>query len=145
MQMNPSDGVNSSRALILHRLQALTGCALLAAAVLANGQGMAMPDNTKPSAKSASTMDMGKSMSAMMKDMQGMTMTGDTDRDFATMMRMHHQGALDMAQAELDSGKDPQLKSMAKKIIASQQKEIKEFDQWLAKHGTAAFPTANPK
>ena len=119
---------------------------LLAAAVVANGQGMPMPDTMKPAAKSASSMDMSKSMSGMMEDMQGMTMSGDTDRDFATLMRMHHQGALDMAQAELDSGTDPQLKSMAKKIIASQQKEIKEFDQWLAKHGTApGKPPANPK
>ena len=119
---------------------------LLAAAVVANGQGMPMPDTMKPAAKSASSIDMSKSMSGMMEDMQGMTMSGDTDRDFATLMRMHHQGALDMAQAELDSGTDPQLKSMAKKIIASQQKEIKEFDQWLAKHGTApGKPPANPK
>ena len=136
----------SNCALSKRGLHALTVCVLLAAAVVANGQGMPMPDTMKPAAKSASSMDMRKSMSGMMKDMQGMTISGDPDRDFATLMRMHHQGALDMAQAELDSGKDPQLKSMAKKIIASQQKEIKEFDQWLAKHGTApAKPPANSK
>jgi len=136
----------SNCALSKRGLHALTVCVLLAAAVVANGQGMPMPDTMKPAAKSASSMDMRKSMSGMMKDMQGTTMSGDPDRDFATLMRMHHQGALDMAQAELDSGKDPQLRSMAKKIIASQQKEITEFDQWLAKHGTApAKPPANSK
>lgn len=37
-------------------------------------------------------------------------------------------------QVELKDGKDEKLRKMAKKIIESQQKEIKEFDQWLGKH-----------
>lgn len=60
-------------------------------------------------------------------------MIGDTDRDFAMMMKMHHQAAMDMAQMELKSGKDPKMKEMANQIIAAQQKEIREFDSWLAK------------
>ena len=78
--------------------------------------------------------DMGQMMMRNMQQMQSMPMTGDTDRDFASMMKMHHQGAIDMAQAELKSGRDPKLREMAKKIIASQQQEIKEFDAWLRQH-----------
>ena len=78
--------------------------------------------------------DMHGSMMGMMKSMESMKTTGDPDRDFAMMMKMHHQGAIDMAQMELKSGKDASLKAMAKKIIEAQQKEIKQFDQWLAKH-----------
>ena len=78
--------------------------------------------------------DMRSSMAGMMKSMESMKMTGDTDRDFATMMKMHHQGAIDMAKIELQSGKDAKMRAMAKRIIDAQQKEIKEFDQWLAKH-----------
>jgi uncharacterized protein (DUF305 family) len=81
----------------------------------------------------AASGDMRGSMTGMMKGMESMQMSGDTDRDFATMMKMHHQGAIDMAQMELQSGKDPTMRSMAKRIIAAQNKEIKEFDQWLAK------------
>lgn len=77
--------------------------------------------------------DMRGSMTGMMKNMDSMKMTGDTDRDFATMMKMHHQGAIDMAQMELKSGKDAKMRAMAKRIIEAQQKEIKEFDQWLGK------------
>lgn len=77
--------------------------------------------------------DMRGSMMGMMKGMESMKMSGDTDRDFAMMMKMHHQGAIDMAQMELKSGKDPKMKEMAKRIIEAQKKEIKEFDQWLAK------------
>ena len=32
--------------------------------------------------------------------MQAMKRTGDTDKDFAMMMKLHHQQALDMARAE---------------------------------------------
>ncbi len=77
--------------------------------------------------------DMRGSMMGMMKNMESMKMTGDTDRDFAAMMKVHHQGAIDMAQVELKSGKDAKMRAMAKRIIDAQQKEIKEFDQWLGK------------
>jgi len=77
--------------------------------------------------------DMHGSMMGMMKNMETMKMSGDTDRDFATMMKMHHQGAIDMAQMELKSGKDAKMRAMAKGIIKAQQKEIKEFDRWLGK------------
>ena len=113
---------------------ALAATVLLGVGALAGAQGTAMPDQGKPAMGSSSSMDMSKMMSAMMKNMNNMPMSGDTDRDFAGMMRMHHQAALDMAQAELDSGKDPQLKAMARKIISSQKKEIEEFDRWLAKY-----------
>ena len=83
------------------------------------------------------TMDM-KDMKGMMKDnndkMSSMKMTGNTDVDFAMMMRIHHLGAIDMAQAELRDGKDPQMKKMAKAIIAAQKKEIAQFDKFLAKN-----------
>lgn len=77
--------------------------------------------------------DMRGSMMGMMKKMDSMKMTGDMDRDFATMMKIHHQGAIDMAQMELQSGKDAKMRVMAKRIIEAQQKEIKEFDRWLDK------------
>ena len=63
-----------------------------------------------------------------------MPMTGDSDKDFAMMMKMHHQKALEMAKKELADGKSPQMKAMAQKIVDSQTKEIAEFDKWLAAH-----------
>ena len=86
-------------------------------------------------------MDMTKNMptdmrGAMMKgmdSMQKMPMSGDVDKDFAMMMKMHHQQALDMAQMELAQGKSTEMKAMARKIITAQKKEIAQFDAWLAK------------
>lgn len=76
---------------------------------------------------------MKQSMMSGMDGMQKMQMSGDTDKDFAMMMRMHHQQAVEMAQMELARGKSPEMKAMSKKIIAAQKKEIAEFDRWLAK------------
>ena len=65
--------------------------------------------------------------------MQKMPMSGDVDKDFAMMMKMHHQQAVTMAEMELAHGKSDAMKDMARKIIAAQKKEIASFDQWLAK------------
>ena len=78
--------------------------------------------------------DMHASMMAGMQKVQEMKPTGDTDKDFAMMMRMHHQQAVEMAQAELQGGKSPELKEMAQKIIRDQKKEIGQLDKWLAKN-----------
>lgn len=69
-----------------------------------------------------------------MKQMQSMQPTGNLDHDFATMMRQHHQSGIEMARHEAEHGKDPKMREMAKKIMASQQREIKEFDRWLQSH-----------
>ena len=77
--------------------------------------------------------DMKHAMTMGMDSMQKMSITGDIDKDFAMMMKMHHQQGVDMAKIELAQGKSPVLKAMAKQIIAAQNKEIIRFDQWLAK------------
>ena len=50
--------------------------------------------------------------------------TGDIDHDFVAMMVPHHQGAIDMAQAELQYSQNPQLKTVAQEIIVDQMQEI---------------------
>ena len=81
----------------------------------------------------AGSHDMQASMVMGMDGLQKMTMSGDTDKDFAMMMKMHHQQALNMAEVELAHGKSPEMKTMAKQIVAAQKKEIAQFDKWLAK------------
>jgi DUF305 family protein family protein len=63
---------------------------------------------------------------AMTKMMAAMEITpsGDVDRDFVAMMVPHHQGAIDMALAELRYGRNEQLKRLAQEIIVTQQQEI---------------------
>jgi len=63
---------------------------------------------------------------AMNKMMAAMTIkpSGDVDADFVAMMVPHHQGAIDMAQAELRYGRNEQLRRLAQEIIVTQQQEI---------------------
>jgi len=77
--------------------------------------------------------DMKASMMMGMDGMQNMKMTGDVDKDFAMMMKMHHQQALNMAEMQLAQGKSLEMKAMARQIIVAQKKEIAEFDKWLAR------------
>jgi uncharacterized protein (DUF305 family) len=62
-------------------------------------------------------------MNKMMADMKIMP-TGDVDRDFVAMMVPHHQGAVDMAKAELKYGHNEQLRRLAQEIVVTQQQEI---------------------
>jgi hypothetical protein len=74
--------------------------------------------------------------------------TGDADVDFVKGMIAHHQGAIDMAKAELAYGKDPDIKMLANDIIKAQGKEIDMMTNWLALHGpkpAAAAKTAKPR
>ncbi len=89
------------------------------------------PEPTQPAVQSMTSEPMDHSKMDGMKHMDGMSMTGDVDYDFAANMRMHHQMAVDMSEAELKNGKDPQMLQMAKDIIAAQKKEITVLGEWL--------------
>ena len=78
-----------------------------------------------------------KMMKNGMAKMHAMKMTHDPDHDFASMMKVHHQTAIDMSQYELKNGKDGDLKTMAQKMIDDQKKEISELDAFLKEHAAA--------
>jgi DUF305 family protein family protein len=102
------------------------------------GHGMAEPP--APDAPLAVSKDrpfqelMDASMHRMHAGMEGAPRSGDPDRDFVTQMIPHHQGAVDMARILLVHGADPELRQLAKGIIAEQQNEIQLMRAWLEKH-----------
>ena len=63
---------------------------------------------------------------AMSKMMAAMAVkpSGDVDTDFVATMVPHHQGAIEMAQAELRHGHNEQLRRIAQEIIVDQTQEI---------------------
>lgn len=65
----------------------------------------------------------GAAMTKMMNDM-AVEPTGDVDADFVAMMTPHHRGAIEMAEAVLRYGRNPQIKRLAQEIIVTQQQEI---------------------
>ena len=62
-------------------------------------------------------------MTKMMNDM-AVKPTGDVDHDFVAMMAPHHQGAIEMAQSVLRSGRNEQIRRLAQEVIVTQQQEI---------------------
>ena len=76
---------------------------------------------------------MDESMTRMDSGMKSASMNGNVDHDFVTMMMPHHQGAIDMAKAELGYGRDPVMRRLAEEIIVDQQSEIQAMQLWLSK------------
>jgi len=50
---------------------------------------------------------------------------------FLEQMIMHHQGAIDMAQTQVDNGANPEAVSLAQKIVEDQAAEIAEMQELL--------------
>ena len=95
------------------------GIASLAAARNARPQASARLPSDEASFLAENEAAMTKMMHAM-----AVTPTGDVDKDFAATMIPHHQGAIDMAQAELRYGKNEQLRRIAQEIVIDQLQEI---------------------
>jgi uncharacterized protein (DUF305 family) len=62
-------------------------------------------------------------------------MGSNPDETWARKMIEHHRGAIETGNILLSKGSDQQLKAMARKSIAEQQKEIDELQKWLRTHG----------
>ncbi|MER8369328.1 MULTISPECIES: DUF305 domain-containing protein [unclassified Mesorhizobium] len=85
-------------------------------------------------AQSPSTEGYKAAMDKMHTDMMAIEYSGDADVDFARGMIPHHQAAIDMAKIELANGKDPEMRKLAEAVIAAQEAEIKQMQDWLAAH-----------
>ena len=114
----------------------MSGGMMPAACKAADGKKMAnhrmtMPKAPKMDAAHSELMD---AMMGMMKPaaMQGM-MAKDFDVAFVCGMIVHHQGAIDMANAELKNGDDKWAKDMAQTVIDAQTKEIADMTALLEK------------
>jgi uncharacterized protein (DUF305 family) len=91
--------------------------------------GMKMDSGTMDQAHK----DLMAGMDQMNSNMNEGMMAKDVDVAFVCGMIPHHQGAIDMAKAELAHGDDQWAKDMAQKVIDAQEQEIKDMKAWLAK------------
>lgn len=115
---------------------------LMAGGLAGGGMMMMMRTGHAESAPDGFDALMAQSMTRMHADM-AVPPSGDPDRDFAAMMIPHHQGAIDMAKAELAYGRDPVLRRLAQGIIVEQAQEIEVMRRALAERPPAA--SATPK
>ena len=100
--------------------------------------GMMTPGQSMPMSMPGMEMpgDSGMGMSGMMsaEDMTALQNAQgvDASRLFLTQMITHHQGAIAMAQTEIDSGQYPDAVAMARSIADTQQQEIITMQNLLA-------------
>lgn len=79
--------------------------------------------------------DLMAGMDVTNKQMMDAMMVQDIDVAFVCGMIPHHQGAINMAKAELEHGDNQWAKDMAQKVIDAQEKEIAEMTAWLEGEG----------
>ena len=93
--------------------------------------GSEAPSHAMPDGSSMSGMNHGMQgeMDAMMSALEGKT-ADEFDKTFLSEMIMHHQGAVEMAEAALKSAKHEEIKTMANTIISAQTIEIKQMQDW---------------
>ncbi len=85
--------------------------------------------NTQHEVMSHGSMSMQGEMGSMTQALEGKT--GDAfDQAFLREMIVHHQGAVQMAQAALQNAKHQEVKDLATKIISAQNFEIVEMQSW---------------
>jgi hypothetical protein len=93
------------------------------------GMTMAAPADTAAAAEVKAAYD------ATMAKMHGPMMEGmahpNADAAFVLGMIPHHQGAIDMANVVLQYGTDAEARALAQHIIADQQIEIQQMNDWL--------------
>lgn len=111
----------------------------LIALLIGAGGGYALAANKTPDADEHmmgngmmmhnDSMGMSGAMDDMMSGLDGKT--GDVfDKAFLSEMIMHHQGAVQMAEAALKNAKHQEIKDMANAIITAQTSEIKQMQDW---------------
>ncbi|MBM3662772.1 MAG: DUF305 domain-containing protein [Actinobacteria bacterium] len=100
--------------------------------------GAEVPD---PEASMAENMEMagGMMMSGMISesDFEKLRAARDAefDRLYLELIILHHDGAIEMAQQELDGGDSPEAKELAQQIIDVQQAEITRVEALLGQAG----------
>ena len=87
-----------------------------------------MPDGSMMG-NSSVKMSMGEMMASMNAELEGKS--GDEfDKAFLSEMIMHHEGAVEMAEAALTNAKHQEIKDLAKAIISAQNQEISQMKGW---------------
>ncbi len=94
------------------------------------------PDTAAPMADTGAMQQAyAKGMDAMHGEMTLGIADPNPDMAFARGMLPHHVGAVDMAEVQLQYGKDAEMLQLAQDIIDAQQPEIEQMRNWIRANG----------
>lgn len=65
-----------------------------------------------------------------LEEVQQQELNGDADHDYAHVLILHHQDAIEMAQVQLEHGQNAELKALAQQIIDKNRSEIEALEAW---------------
>ena len=104
----------------------------LALAACGTTQTSSIPATTAPATTSApgNMPGMGNATPMAGMDHGTMTNTAPYDAQFIDSMLTHHAGAIAMAKQALGQAEHPEIKQLANDIIASQQADLKQMQDW---------------
>ena len=75
-----------------------------------------------------------KIMNDMMTRMDAQAKTQDPDHDYASQMVLHHEAAIQMAEEELRTGSNQEMKTTAQNIITKPRADIGQFNAFTSGH-----------
>lgn len=67
-----------------------------------------------------------------------MVVGADASETWARQMIEHHRGAIAMSKIAMTNSKDKEVRTMAQKDIAMQEKDVASLQSWLQRHGKTA-------
>lgn len=67
-----------------------------------------------------------------------MVVGADASETWARQMIEHHRGAIAMSKIAVTDAKDEEVRTMAQKDIAKEEKDVASLQSWLQRHGKTA-------
>ncbi len=83
-------------------------------------------------------------VNTMTEKIKAMHLSGDFDQDFANVMIVNHQGALDVSKMAVPKLVEPEIKAMAQRMVTDHTAEIENLKKFLAGHDTTSADHKKP-
>lgn len=83
-----------------------------------------------------------QTMDDMMARMKGIALSGNNDRDFASLIMEYYDGAIDMARLQLSHGKEKSLKEFSQAAITGLKQELLMLTDFLKNEPSEKSPSS---
>lgn len=120
------------------RFTAVAGGTVLALTLAACGSGDQDATTSAPAGDDSSETTTESTLQPEVSEMHN-----DADVNFAQMMIVHHEGAIEMADVAVERAASEEVRTLAEGIAAAQGPEITQMTSWLETWGQETSPTGD--